>query len=62
MSGKCICKPGIIGEKCDICPDGTPVTSKGCTGCKIMIRVCIEKNYTHVDDDGQFSACPSTKV
>ena len=55
MSGKCICKPGIVGDKCDICPDGTPVTSKGCTGCKIMIRVCIEKNYTHVDDDGQFS-------
>ena len=35
MSGKCICKPGIIGDKCDICPDGTPVTPKGCNGCKI---------------------------
>ena len=35
MSGKCICKPGIVGDKCDICPDGTPVTPKGCNGCKI---------------------------
>ena len=34
MSGKCICKPGISGDKCDTCPDGTPVTPKGCNGCK----------------------------
>ena len=34
MSGRCVCKPGIIGDKCDTCPDGTGVTSKGCEGCK----------------------------
>ena len=30
MSGKCICKPGIIGDKCDRCPDGTQIQPKGC--------------------------------
>ena len=35
MSGKCICKPGISGDKCDTCPDGTSVTLKGCEGCKL---------------------------
>ena len=37
MSGKCICKPGISGDRCNICPDGSPVTPKGCNGCKILI-------------------------
>ena len=30
MSGKCICKPGIKGDKCDRCPDGTQIKPKGC--------------------------------
>ena len=45
MSGKCICKPGISGERCNICPDGSPVTPKGCNGCKI--RFLIHSQYTH---------------
>ena len=39
MSGKCICKPGISGDKCDTCPDGTSVTLKGCEGCKFQFKV-----------------------
>ena len=34
MSGKCICKPGIKGDKCDICPDETQIQANGCDGCK----------------------------
>ena len=34
MSGRCICKPGISGDKCDTCPDGSAVTPQGCEGCK----------------------------
>ena len=49
MSGKCICKPGISGDKCDTCPDGTPVTPKGCNGCKIIFfcfqQVCYYEIY-----------------
>ena len=32
MSGRCICKPGISGDKCDTCPNGSAVTPKGCEG------------------------------
>ena len=39
MSGKCICKPGISGDKCDTCPDGTSVTLKGCEGCKFQLKL-----------------------
>lgn len=33
-SGRCVCKPGIVGVKCDICPDGKTVNDKGCNGCE----------------------------
>ena len=39
MSGRCICKPGISGDKCDTCPDGSAVTPQGCEGCKSKYRV-----------------------
>ena len=39
MSGKCICKPGISGDKCDTCPDGTSVKLKGCEGCKFWFEL-----------------------
>lgn len=35
-NGRCMCKPGILGEKCDTCPDGSQVSSIGCDG-----RECI---------------------
>ena len=34
MSGRCVCKPAILGTKCETCPDGSPVTYTGCKGCK----------------------------
>ena len=44
-SGKCICKPGIQGAKCDICPDGTTIREMGCDGRKyklhfLSIQIC----------------------
>lgn len=30
MSGKCSCKPGYKGIKCDLCPDGSTVEYYGC--------------------------------
>ena len=31
-TGRCVCKPGISGPKCDVCPDGTKVAPSGCSG------------------------------
>ena len=33
-TGRCVCKPGILGAKCDTCPNGDKVTSSGCEGRK----------------------------
>ena len=43
MSGKCICKPGIKGDKCDLCPDGSQIEPHGCEGCKC--RRCNKCKY-----------------
>ena len=53
MSGKCICKPGISGDKCDTCPDGTSVTLKGCEGCKFQLEMCV--NDLHVSEYLRFT-------
>ena len=34
MSGRCVCKPGVLGTKCDTCPDGSTISYNGCKGCK----------------------------
>ena len=58
MSGKCICKPGIIGDKCDICPDGTPVTPKGCNGCKIESVFHVQTCTAQMARMSQFGELP----
>ncbi|KAG8172020.1 hypothetical protein JTE90_023665, partial [Oedothorax gibbosus] len=30
MTGRCVCKPGILGMKCDECPAGTILGPEGC--------------------------------
>ncbi|GFY54764.1 hypothetical protein TNIN_40671 [Trichonephila inaurata madagascariensis] len=30
MTGRCVCKHGILGMKCDICPEGTVLGEDGC--------------------------------
>ncbi|KAK7067339.1 hypothetical protein SK128_007893, partial [Halocaridina rubra] len=30
MTGQCVCKPGISGKKCNICPEGLVLGPKGC--------------------------------
>ncbi|KFM62684.1 Agrin, partial [Stegodyphus mimosarum] len=30
MTGRCVCKHGILGMKCDICPEGTVLGPDGC--------------------------------
>ena len=38
--GKCQCKPGFSGDKCEICPDGSQATLDGCLNrkCKKKIK------------------------
>lgn len=30
MTGRCVCKQGIKGMKCDVCPPGTVLGPDGC--------------------------------
>lgn len=30
MTGRCVCKPGVQGMKCNVCPDGTVLEEDGC--------------------------------
>ena len=32
MTGRCVCKPGVTGSKCNICPNGKELGPQGCTG------------------------------
>ncbi|CAL4097372.1 unnamed protein product, partial [Meganyctiphanes norvegica] len=34
MSGQCVCKPGIRGKKCNLCPEGLVLRPKGCEPAK----------------------------
>jgi hypothetical protein len=31
MTGRCVCKVGIQGMKCDVCPEGMVLATEGCT-------------------------------
>ncbi|GFQ66511.1 agrin [Trichonephila clavata] len=36
MTGRCVCKHGILGMKCDICPEGTVLGEDGCMDGKLQ--------------------------
>ncbi|RWS15687.1 agrin-like protein [Dinothrombium tinctorium] len=38
-TGKCVCKPGISGMKCDKCPQGTVLGPEGCTHASIAYPI-----------------------
>ena len=37
--GRCVCKHGIKGMKCDVCPSGSVLRSDGCTDLSIALPV-----------------------
>ena len=34
MTGRCVCRVAITGQKCNLCPDGKVLSPEGCTGKK----------------------------
>lgn len=32
MTGRCMCRPGITGQRCNICPNGKFLGPTGCSG------------------------------
>ncbi|KAK8377274.1 hypothetical protein O3P69_013725 [Scylla paramamosain] len=45
MTGQCVCKPGIRGKKCNICPEGLVLGPKGCrtqSDTSLPARTCSE--------------------
>jgi len=33
MTGRCTCRLGVTGQKCSVCPDGSPIVAPGsCEG------------------------------
>lgn len=37
MTGRCVCKPGVQGHKCDVCVDPTHIlTTIGCTSGQLI--------------------------
>ncbi|KAG8193212.1 hypothetical protein JTE90_005560 [Oedothorax gibbosus] len=50
MSGRCVCKQGITGMKCDVCPPGTVLGPDGCMDVSISKAVsgsCSELKCIH---------------
>ncbi len=37
MTGRCVCKPGVTGSKCNICPNGRELGPQGCTGTRDLV-------------------------
>ena len=40
-SGKCDCKTGFSGQKCQVCPDGTLTNVTGCASGKKTLEICV---------------------
>lgn len=43
MTGRCVCKPGLQGIKCNVCPDGTVLQPDGCIDVsltRVSVRSC----------------------
>lgn len=50
MSGRCVCKPGLQGIKCSVCPEGTVLEPEGCTDIsltRIIPGSCAEIRCRH---------------
>jgi hypothetical protein len=61
--GRCVCKHGINGMKCDVCPEGSVLHIDGCTDISIAIPVlasCKEHECFHeavCKEKGNHSLC-----
>ncbi|KAI1287382.1 Agrin [Halotydeus destructor] len=61
MTGRCICKPGLQGIKCNVCPDGAVLVSDGCldeTRCKFG-SICKERPGRGVQCSCEHIKCPN---